>query len=182
MKYMNHLRKLALLSSLALSFSVAVQADGTLPLPMDTSKETLPLNLQDQVVDLRVEIDSMATAPSIQLPAGAIRLLPCATTDEFYAAEGRVFQEGIQRNVVGICKPKGQISSRTVVAVNADAIELEDATSLALLQGTLKMNGTKTAFTQFKGKLTNKILVPVAPATLSEAITAFKDVDFNFVR
>jgi hypothetical protein len=175
MKYMNHLRKLALLSSLALSFGV--QADGTLPLPIQDTTKELPLNMQDPSVDLTVRIDNMNFNPGAQPMVGGVQ--PCGRTEEYYGASGYVFHEGNTRNVIGICKPRMDSLNRTVVAINSDSVS--DASALVLLQGNLD---AKTSFKHFKGKLSNKVLAApgsVAGPSLGEAETA-APVDFVLSR
>jgi hypothetical protein len=131
---MNHLRKLALLSSLALSFSLTLQADGTLPLPIDQSKEKLPMELEADTSDLTLRIDNMQNVPTAQ-PLSPTRIQPCARTDQFYSARGTVTRSGNSLNVVGICKPTADDSTRTVVAI--DATTVTKASQFVLLQGTL---------------------------------------------
>ncbi|HYX37058.1 MAG TPA: hypothetical protein VE954_28485 [Oligoflexus sp.] len=132
MKYMNHLRKLALLSSLALSFSLTVQADGTLPLPIDQSKEKLPMKFEADSSDLTLRIESMMAAPAGKLPTP---IQPCGSSETLYSASGTVKQGIEELYVVGICKPGTNSLSRTVVTV--DAKTLTKATQFVLLQGTL---------------------------------------------
>lgn len=130
MKYMNHLRKLALLSSLALSFSVAVQADGTLPLPFDSKAENLPLELAADTSNLTLRISTMGNTPT----AG---LQPCERTEEYYTATGTLtIDVNSDVNVKGICKPKTASGvdnlRRTIVAE-----PLVPGTKFLLLKGTV---------------------------------------------
>jgi hypothetical protein len=116
MKYMNHLRKLALLSSLALSFSVAVQADGTLPLPFDSKAENLPLELAADNSNVKLTISRMGYVP-------APGLKPCEKTEDFYTLAGTLeTDDGNKLQVKGICTPQNlsgvDTLTRTVVAEN----------------------------------------------------------------
>lgn len=107
MKYMNHLRKLALLSSLALSFSVAVQADGTLPLPI-ASNEKLPLKLAADTSDMTLTIRSMEGLAKPQ--KAALNAEPCGREKdvEYFKASGTL-SRGIGSpsiEIYGVCKPR----------------------------------------------------------------------------
>jgi len=111
---MNHLRKLALLSSLALSFSV--KADGTLPLPVGNK---LPLEMADSTLGdrLAMSIENMSTNAEAQPSIGGT--VPCKAGDEFKSAVGSVTLNQQTLNVLGVCAPKTAAGSaalrRTVV-------------------------------------------------------------------
>lgn len=182
MKYMNHLRKLALLSSLALSFSVAVQADGTLPLPI--ADGTLPLELADDTVDLRVAIGDMKFNTMVDNFSGS---QACAQTEDLYPATGTVLHGDKKMDLVGICKLKKEpltlkVVNRTVVAIPAGE---KPATASALIRmtGSVKRNATLTDFETFKGTMTTKVL-SASPVTtgLSEAESLTAPVPFEFIR
>jgi hypothetical protein len=136
---MNHLRKLALLSSLALSFSVAVQADGTLPLPIGANK-ALPMEMAADTADMTLRVASMGLTPTSQLKA--LNAEPCGKFSDYYAATGDLIRKvGTQTSrmtVRGVCKPQTQPGvetySRTVVAQAPSP-----STDFVLLTGTLEI-------------------------------------------
>jgi hypothetical protein len=179
---MNHLRKLALLSSLALSFSVAVQADGTLPLPI--VELTPPLVLADDNVDLRVSINNMKPVTILDNFNGT---QACNPGEELYVATGKVFHGVNQMDLVGICKLKKEpatlpVVNRTVVAIPTGE-KSKTASVLIRMAGTVQRNATLTDFETFKGTMTTKVLgtAPVTPG-LSEAESLTAPVPFEFIR
>lgn len=139
MKYMNHLRKLALLSSLALSFSVAVQADGTLPLPIGANK-ALPMEMAADTADMTLRVEYMALTPSSQL--NALNAEPCGKSSDYYTATGNLIRKAGDKTstmkVRGVCKPQTpqgvETYSRTVVAQAPSP-----ATGFVLLNGMLEV-------------------------------------------
>lgn len=154
MKYMNHLRKLALLSSLALSFTV--HADGTLPLPgiKDRPIELIGIAKMSNVlseadnVRLEMRVDGTETAADISGFGN-----PCELNATFHDVGGSVLHGNVEFNVAGICVPKGAISTspsgsvqRTVVATNGS--------NLLLLSGPVTYRANE--ITKFSGNLTLK--------------------------
>lgn len=135
MKYMNHLRKLALLSSLALSF--AVRADGTLPLPgieirpiklVGNVKMEQPLTEADNTrLELRVQnFDSAPTAANVPGFGN-----PCERGAAYYEGSGTVTQGNESFPLAGVCVPRGSSSTsesgslpRIVVASDGDKLLL----------------------------------------------------------
>jgi hypothetical protein len=162
---MNHLRKLALLSSLALSF--AVYADGTLPLPLEMTDPDLALTLNVESV-----ADTPRTSP---LVVNGTRIQACKTpTDELYTATGSVLYEGSAYTVLGVCKPKTNPLKRTIVTTDADT------TRITTLDGT-----ADSTFSTFAGKLSHKFLVAPATGTgvpESETSIQLTPVDFTLLR
>jgi hypothetical protein len=137
---MNHLRKLALLSSLALSFSVAVQADGTLPLPLPVgANKALPMEMAADTEDMTLRVEYMAPTSSSQLKA--LSAEPCGKFSDYYVATGNLIRkvgtQSSKMNVRGVCKPQTPLGvetvSRTVVAQAPSP-----ATGFVLLTGTLE--------------------------------------------
>jgi hypothetical protein len=165
MKYMNHLRKLALLSSLALSYSV--YADGTLPLPLEMTDPNLALKLNVETVD--------STPRTRPLLVNGLRVQACTTsTDELYTATGSVSYDGTEYTVLGVCKPKTNPLKRTIVTTDPDA------TRITTLDGT-----ADRTFSTFAGKLSHKLLVsPVTGPGVSESETLnpLPTVDFKLRR
>jgi len=151
MKYMNYLRKLALLSSLALSF--AVYGDGTLPLPMQSDPTSIqPLVMTDLDQNIELKIGKMAKVVSAQPSVNKIQ--PCATTDQFYAANGTVSVLNQAMTVLGICKATSPMK-RIVVAI--DNANSSNATQYILLDGSID---NASSLTKFAGTIKNKLLVP----------------------
>lgn len=181
MKYMNHLRKLALLSSLALSFSVAVQADGTLPLPI--ADGTLPLALEDQNVDLRVALDDMDFNTISDTINGK---KACARTESFYPAAGAVSHGTKNLKLVGICKLQNEpktlkVVNRTVVAV-PEGQDATNASAIVRMTGSVKLNTKGDDFETFKGTMTTELLVPGAPVVTEAETLSLTPVPFMFIR
>jgi hypothetical protein len=136
MKYTNPLKKLLLLSSLALSF--AVHADGTLP---------LPLEMADPAVDLTMNVSSMSNSPRSPLIANGVQA--CASTDLVYAATGTVMLESNRYIIKGVCKPKLDTSKRTIVTMD------NQSSRFTILEGRAD---DLQAFTTFTGVLSHKLL------------------------
>ena len=100
MKYMNHLRKLALLSSLALSF--VAYGDGTLPLPVVLDGDFTQL-AEVAGAPMRLNVQSVRASSPIDIPGYGN---PCneANAYTFNAAIGSTLKIGTQiLNVNGIC-------------------------------------------------------------------------------
>jgi hypothetical protein len=153
---MKHLRKLALLSSLALSFTV--YADGTLPLPLEPEQ---PFEMMDASVNLTMKIDSQSKLVSRQPAVNGIS--PCLTTDEFYKVTGTVIYDGNPLRAVGVCKPVGKTLKRVVVAVDAEQ------TQYTLLDGAAD---NLISIAKFYGTITAKPLIPVSAPTGGTESTA----------
>jgi hypothetical protein len=149
MKYMNHLRKLALLSSLALSFTVF--ADGTLPLP---GVEGVKVILKGTVLmeapvteaanpTLEVAIDYLTNTPS----AGNSL---CDRGATFWEAEGTVNFGNRTFSLAGVCVPKGGSSSLESGAVPRVVVGT-DGVETVRLSGTVSYNSNR--MTSFSGTL-----------------------------
>ncbi len=181
MKYMNHLRKLALLSSLALSFSVAVHADGTLPLPLPIADGTLPLEMEDLDVNLKVAIKRMDLTT---LPNNINGVEPCAKTEQLHFATGEVAHQGNALTLVGICKTKNEstklnIVSRTVVAIPKGQTTA-DASAIVRMKGEVTLNLERNKFETFIGEMTTTAIGAVSSG-LPEAGPP-SPVPFEFIR
>lgn len=160
MKYMNHLRKLALLSSLALSY--AVYADGTLP---------LPLKMSDPDVGLTLKVDTVGNTPrTVPLAVNGLEIQPCQPTEELYTATGSVNHDGDQYKVLGVCKNKRNTLKRTIVTTDLDA------TRVTTLDGT----ADTLSFSTFTGTLSHTLLMNPAPVSggVPESETSLPTVQF----
>lgn len=152
MKYMNHLRKLALLSSLALSFTV--YADGTLPLPGTSLPLTLVSDLNGSLTeaapaDVTVSITTIASASSTPNIPGFSN--PCTASNPFYKSTGSTSVGDNDFDAIGVCIPLSKTDKRRVVVAT-------DGSTLVLLDGTAQTTGSGTTekLTRFKGTLTVK--------------------------
>jgi hypothetical protein len=142
MKYKNHLRKLALLSSLALSF--IAYGDGTLPLP--TVPETKPLEMAATTSSLNAIVDDQASLPSTD-SLRACEVTPADSGLQFYKASGSVTKDGIDYVIQGICK-NASSSHRVIYATNL--ADPKKSTVKVWLDG--KLDNT-TNFRSFNGKM-----------------------------
>jgi hypothetical protein len=161
MKYMNHLRKLALLSSLALSFSVAVKADGTLP---------LPLEMTDPAVELTLAVTTLDIQPRMPFETNGVKA--CAPSDVAYTATGEVVHGFDEYEIVGVCIPKVGTSKRTIVTTD------KQATRYTILEGTAD---DTAKFSTFTGVLSHKLFMtpsPVVAGPEAETAAALKPVRF----
>ncbi|MDQ3230630.1 MAG: hypothetical protein M3Q07_02335 [Pseudobdellovibrionaceae bacterium] len=156
MKYMNHLRKLALLSSLALSF--AVYADGTLPLPGISSgilKGTVvmeqpinPMGPEAAPSTLEVTISFLDEKASVAKIPGIAN--PCDPGPSFREGRGTVTFANKTFTFKGVCVPEGAISTELEGSVPRIAVATNGA-ELLLLSGNVAYTGSQ--MTSFSGKL-----------------------------
>lgn len=137
MKFQKALVKLALLSSLALSFGV--KGDGTLPLPIDQ----LPLELEGSVNDLPglgLQFLQVSNVPSEISTIGENQTPLCNEGEDFFEAKGTLNYTGKKWVLSGICKPRlatdTLASNRTVIAADGKLLgDKANALKLVKLQG-----------------------------------------------
>jgi hypothetical protein len=151
MKYMNHLRKLALLSSLALSFTL--HADGTLPLPgmKDRPIELIGIAKMNQVlteagnIRLEMKVDSTETAADISEFGN-----PCELNATYHAVGGTVTHGILGFDVAGVCIPKGATSTSTSGTLPRTVVAT-DGSRLLLLSGPVTYSNN--VIVKFSGNL-----------------------------
>jgi hypothetical protein len=160
MKYMNHLRKLALLSSLALSFGV--YADGTLP---------LPLNMVDPNVDMELDVRSLQKRTSPFIDNSGVQV--CKTSDELFTASGSVTLGTDKYKVVGVCRPKLDPLARTIVA------QYTGIPGFTVLEG---RTDDAQSFTTFTGSMTHISNMPQSGSPGAEAEVTAASIEFNLRR
>ncbi len=152
MKNLKHLRKLALLSSLALSFGV--QADGTLPLPLQVERYPLAMDGNvDGVATLNLKIGSLDNVPAVEPKIPTVAKL-CGGTDLFYSASGSLVlnsgKPSAERlKVYGVCAPSDSaadatVTRRVVIATDDSAATPQAANKLVKLDGIVAADATKT--------------------------------------
>jgi hypothetical protein len=187
MKYTKHLKKLALLSSLALSFGV--KADGTLPLPV--SQEDLPLAMSGNVEGLSsisLSINNLQNIPNTNPVIGRSVGNPCSASDLFYNAVGTITMDAETLYVRGVCAPatKPDVSTRRSVVATDGSIGLNGTSKkLVLLDGMVAVGSTST-LSSFTGNMkiqplgltaaTRPVLVPMGLTTMSLTSASLLDV------